>query len=253
MLSFLCWFLELLPPTKKTQRKTFPNCFGNLNLFSFFPQIGAGLSSAREIVVLDHKRSNAINIGLTKLPPPRIIRQAVLKMDSSIVNKEGVEKLLTTMLPSEEEAARIRLAPPPLPYLLIRAFQLHFSFLAAVIKTYLMVIRKITRQKVSKRTFQKDYCTLQYYSILPFCFSRQKNCNHFYFSRSREAQEAQPGVPLGTAEQFLLTLASVPGLEARLRLWAFKMEFESTEKEVCDPLMDLKTGMEALRANATFR
>ena len=31
------------------------------------------------------------------------------------------------------------------------------------------------------------------------------------------------------------------------------MEFESIEKEVCDPLMDLKTGMELLRANATFR
>ncbi len=69
----------------------------------------------------------------------------------------------------------------------------------------------------------------------------------------REAQEAQPGVPLGTAEQFLLTLAAVPGLEARLRLWAFKMEFESIEKEVCDPLMDLKAGMEALRCNDTFR
>ena len=31
----------------------------------------AQLSSAREIIVLDHKRSNAINIGMTKLPPPR--------------------------------------------------------------------------------------------------------------------------------------------------------------------------------------
>ena len=59
-------------------------------------------------------------------------------MDSTIMGRESVEKLLSTMLPSEEEAARIR-----------------------------------------------------------------------------EAQEAQPGVPLGTAEQFLLTLASVPGLEAR--------------------------------------
>ncbi len=29
-------------------------------------------------------------------------------MDSSIMGREGVEKLLTTMLPSEEEAARIR-------------------------------------------------------------------------------------------------------------------------------------------------
>ena len=52
--------------------------------------------------MLDHKRSNAINIGMTKLPPPRIIRAAVMKMDSSIINREGVEKLLT-MLPTEEE------------------------------------------------------------------------------------------------------------------------------------------------------
>ena len=59
----------------------------------------------REIIVLDHKRSNAINIGLTKLPPPRIIRAAVMKMDSSIVNREGVEKLLT-MLPTEEEVSQ---------------------------------------------------------------------------------------------------------------------------------------------------
>ena len=42
-------------------------------------------------------------------------------------------------------------------------------------------------------------------------------------SRIQEAQEAQPDIPLGTAEQFLLTLASVSGLEARLRLWAFKV------------------------------
>ena len=50
--------------------------------------------------------------------------------------------------------------------------------------------------------------------------------------RIQEAQEAQPDVPLGTAEQFLLTLASVGGLEARLRLWAFKMEFDVIEREV---------------------
>ena len=60
------------------------------------------VSANREIIVLDHKRSNAINIGMTKLPPPRIIRAAVMKMDSSIINREGVEKLLT-MLPTEEE------------------------------------------------------------------------------------------------------------------------------------------------------
>ena len=61
----------------------------------------------REIIVLDNKRSNAINIGMTKLPPPRIIKQAVMKMDSTIMNREGVEKLLT-MLPTEEETLRIQ-------------------------------------------------------------------------------------------------------------------------------------------------
>ena len=38
-----------------------------------------------EILVLDTKRSNAINIGMTKLPPPRAIKTAILKMDQSIM------------------------------------------------------------------------------------------------------------------------------------------------------------------------
>ena len=133
------------------------------------------MSSAREIIVLDHKRSNAINIGMTKLPPPRIIKSAVMKMDSTIMTREGVEKLLT-MLPTDEESTRIQ-----------------------------------------------------------------------------EAQEAQSDIPLGTAEQFLQTLSTISCLEARLRLWSFKMEFEVIEKEVCDPMMDLKTGIVTLRNNSTFK
>ena len=42
-------------------------------------------SSIREIIILDNKRSNAINIGMTKLPSPRIIKPAVMKMDGSIM------------------------------------------------------------------------------------------------------------------------------------------------------------------------
>jgi len=41
--------------------------------------------------VLNHKRSNAINIGMTKLPPPRSIKTAILKMDATIMNREGIE------------------------------------------------------------------------------------------------------------------------------------------------------------------
>jgi hypothetical protein len=72
-------------------------------------------------------------------------------------------------------------------------------------------------------------------------------------TRIAEAQEAQPDIPLGTAEQFLQTLSSISCLEARLRVWSFKMEFEVIEKEVCDPLMDLKIGLEAIRKNTTFK
>ncbi|XP_015119606.1 FH1/FH2 domain-containing protein 3 isoform X4 [Diachasma alloeum] len=133
------------------------------------------MNKNKEIIVLDHKRSNAINIGMTKLPPPRSIKTAILKMDATIMNREGIEKLLT-MLPTEEERSRIQ-----------------------------------------------------------------------------EAQAASPDLPLGSAEQFLLTLASISELPARLKLWAFKLDFENSEKEIADPLMDLKQGMETLRVNKTFR
>ena len=105
----------------------------------------------------------------------RIIKNAVMKMDSSIINKEGIEKLLT-MLPSEEEVSKIE-----------------------------------------------------------------------------EAQEVNPELPLGTAEQFLITLSSITGLEARLRLWAFKIDFEDLEKEICEPMADLKQGLENLHKNPTFK
>ncbi len=152
----------------------------------------------REIIVLDHKRSNAINIGMTKLPPPRIIKSAVLKMDASIMSELNCISFVHI------------------------AECLHISFLSLS-----------DRESVEK--------------LLTMLPSEEE------ISRIQDAQEAQPDLPLGTAEQFLLTLASVSGIEARLRLWAFKMDFEITEKEVCDPLMDLKTGLELLRANATFR
>ncbi|XP_034017449.1 FH1/FH2 domain-containing protein 3 isoform X4 [Thalassophryne amazonica] len=129
----------------------------------------------QEIIVLDSKRSNAINIGLTVLPPPRTIKTAILNFDEYALNKEGIEKILT-MIPTEEEKQKIQ-----------------------------------------------------------------------------EAQLANPDVPLGSAEQFLLTLSSISELSARLHLWAFKMDYEATEKEVAEPLQDLKEGMEQLEKNQTLR
>ncbi|XP_059911229.1 FH1/FH2 domain-containing protein 3-like isoform X2 [Gadus macrocephalus] len=129
----------------------------------------------QEIIVLDSKRSNAINIGLTVLPPPRTIKTAILNFDEYALNKEGIEKILT-MTPSEEEKQRIQ-----------------------------------------------------------------------------EAQLGNPEVPLGSAEQFLLTLSSITELSARLQLWAFKMDYEVIEKEVAEPLQDLKEGMDQLEKNKTLR
>ncbi|XP_070277110.1 FH1/FH2 domain-containing protein 3 isoform X4 [Myotis yumanensis] len=128
----------------------------------------------QEIIVLDSKRSNAINIGLTVLPPPRTIKIAILNFDEYALNKEGIEKILM-MIPTEEEKQKIQ-----------------------------------------------------------------------------EAQLANPEAPLGSAEQFLLTLSSISELSARLHLWAFKMDYETTEKEVAEPLLDLKEGIDQLENNKTL-
>ncbi|XP_030606600.1 FH1/FH2 domain-containing protein 3 isoform X2 [Archocentrus centrarchus] len=129
----------------------------------------------QEIIVLDSKRSNAINIGLTVLPPPRTIKTAILNFDEYALNKEGIEKILT-MIPTEEEKQKIQ-----------------------------------------------------------------------------EAQLVNPDIPLGSAEQFLLTLSSITELSARLQLWAFKMDYEIIEKEVAEPMQDLKEGMGQLEKNKTLR
>ena len=112
---------------------------------------------------------------MTKLPPPRAIKIAILKMDSTVVTREGIEKLLN-MLPTDEERGKIQ-----------------------------------------------------------------------------EAQMLSPELPLGSAEQFLLTLSSISELSARLKLWAFRLDFENIEKEIAEPLMDLKQGVELLKSNITFK
>lgn len=49
-------------------------------------------------------------------------------------------------------------------------------------------------------------------------------------AKIQEAQATNPEVPLGSAEQFLLTLASITELGARLKLWLFKSDYENMEK-----------------------
>ncbi|KAA0202767.1 hypothetical protein HAZT_HAZT004161 [Hyalella azteca] len=69
----------------------------------------------------------------------------------------------------------------------------------------------------------------------------------------QEAAIANPEVPLGSAEQFLMMLSTISELPARLKLWLFKLDYEIMEKEVAEPLMDLKQGIAALQKNHTFK
>ncbi|KAK4475142.1 hypothetical protein MN116_002227 [Schistosoma mekongi] len=130
----------------------------------------------KKIEVLDMKRSNAINIGLKVLPPPRTISSAILKMDQSIINREGIEKLLTTMLPTDEECEAIM-----------------------------------------------------------------------------KAKAEQDGLPLGQAEQFLVTLSAISHLKPRLELWLFKLDYEQSEKEIAEPLNDLKQAITEIINCKTLR
>lgn len=69
-----------------------PNAQLNRSMFLFFlHQKTAADGKRQEIIVLDSKRSNAINIGLTVLPPPRTIKTAILSFDEYALNKEGIE------------------------------------------------------------------------------------------------------------------------------------------------------------------
>ena len=50
-----------------------------------------------------------------------------------------------------------------------------------------------------------------------------------------EAQMSHPDVPLGSAENFLLTLGSISDLEQRLKLWAFTLEYDTIEAVSASP------------------
>ena len=69
----------------------------------------------------------------------------------------------------------------------------------------------------------------------------------------KEAQkENDDDIPLGTAEQFLLLMDSISGLECRLKLWAFKVDFKAMEKDICEPLKSVKNGMLKVRESKAF-
>lgn len=59
--------------------------------------------------VLDPKRSNAINIGLTTLPPVHVIKAALLNFDEFAVSKDGIE----VGIPAKGVTGRCEVWPSP--------------------------------------------------------------------------------------------------------------------------------------------
>ena len=49
-------------------------------------------------------------------------------------------------------------------------------------------------------------------------------------TKIQEAQMQSPDTPLGHAEQFLVTLASINELRARLSLWAYRLDYDNNER-----------------------
>lgn len=68
-----------------------------------------------------------------------------------------------------------------------------------------------------------------------------------------DAKASNPDVPLGSAEQFLLLLSEIPALYPRLKLWLFMLDYANLEREVAEPLMDLKLALEELEQSSTFQ
>ncbi|XP_028649395.2 FH1/FH2 domain-containing protein 3-like [Erpetoichthys calabaricus] len=66
--------------------------------------------------VLDLRRSNIINIALSSLPAPHIIREAVLKMDECVLDREDIQRMMV-LIPSEEEMSLIKEAKKKNPSL----------------------------------------------------------------------------------------------------------------------------------------
>ena len=134
-----------------------------------------GLGDKRnEIVVLDQKRSNAINIALRTLPSTRAIKSAIIKMNSDALQKENIE-LILKLVPTQEEISLIN-----------------------------------------------------------------------------DAQQQRPEVPLASAEQFLITLHSIAELQARLKIWSFKMDFSEKEREIANQLSDLREALQQIRDSKTL-
>ncbi|XP_074518469.1 FH1/FH2 domain-containing protein 1 [Halichoeres trimaculatus] len=67
----------------------------------------SGRQKQPSVSVLGVKRSNIITIALSSLPPPRLLPPAIYSMDSSVLDREDVQRL-QALIPTEEELCLIK-------------------------------------------------------------------------------------------------------------------------------------------------
>uniref|UniRef100_UPI0037E7E696 FH1/FH2 domain-containing protein 1 n=1 Tax=Semicossyphus pulcher TaxID=241346 RepID=UPI0037E7E696 len=67
----------------------------------------SGRQKQASVSVLGMKRSNIITIALSSLPPPRLLPPAIYSMDSSVLDREDVQRL-QALNPTEEELCLIK-------------------------------------------------------------------------------------------------------------------------------------------------
>merc|ERR1712013_730815 len=98
-------------------------------------------SRPKEILVLDPKRSNQINIGIRGLPPVSSLKELIEKMDDTTISRAGVEKL-QNLIPGEEELAQIK-----------EAFKVDFKAMERDICEPLVALREGMKAVKSSDTF----------------------------------------------------------------------------------------------------
>ncbi|KAI4808130.1 hypothetical protein KUCAC02_000198 [Chaenocephalus aceratus] len=69
--------------------------------------VAFGRQKQPSVSVLGMKRSNIITIALSSLPPPRLLPPAIYSMDSSVLDRDDVQRL-KELIPTEEELSLIK-------------------------------------------------------------------------------------------------------------------------------------------------
>ncbi|XP_059891830.1 FH1/FH2 domain-containing protein 1-like [Gadus macrocephalus] len=144
-------------------------------------KVFAGRQKQLSVSVLEMKRSNIITIALSSLPPPRLLPPLIYRMDSSVLDRDDLQRL-TALVPTEEELSLIReakalspnapLAPAELclltmgeiPHLSSRlqlwAFALDYDTLEREIAEPLFHLKTAVEQLAGSQTFKQILATV---------------------------------------------------------------------------------------------